>query len=229
MHLLQRAPDRPRVRRPVLKRPSPALVVATLALLTSVTGNAAAAVVITANNQVAAHVIAGANAPSGDTANLIPASVGTTDLHAGAVTPAKLSGEARPHLFNYAVTGLQETKKTVLQLDELSLSIDCQTEYSSGFPYDRTMFLALTSSVAGDAVWSSTGGGATGSKLQPNVLTTITLFDDRFDTGYPSYMIMQVVYHNANRVITLTFSAEVDWASNHKCQVTGTAVPATLK
>jgi len=75
-------------------RPSAALVVAILALFVSLSGTALAAVVISSNHQVAAHTIAGANAPSGDNKNLIPGSVGSGDLHAGAVGAAQLATNA---------------------------------------------------------------------------------------------------------------------------------------
>jgi len=68
------------------KQPSLATVVAFLALFISMTGTALAAVIITSNDQVAAHTIAGANAPAGDNENLISGSVGTSDLHGNAVT-----------------------------------------------------------------------------------------------------------------------------------------------
>jgi hypothetical protein len=79
----------------VRTRPSPATFISIAALVISLSGSAAAAtVIITRNNQVAAHTIAGANAPSGDNQNLIGGSVGTADLHTGAVTGAKLAPNA---------------------------------------------------------------------------------------------------------------------------------------
>lgn len=73
------------------KRPSASMAVALVALFFSLSGTALAAALITSNNQVAAHVISGANGPSGDTKNLIPGSVGTADLHAAAVTVDRLA------------------------------------------------------------------------------------------------------------------------------------------
>ncbi|MFL5796846.1 MAG: hypothetical protein ACJ77A_02790 [Actinomycetota bacterium] len=75
-------------------RTSLTTVLAVLALVISMTGTAvAAAVIITSNDQVAAHTIAGANAPVGDNENLISGSVGTSDLHGNAVTGAKVASD----------------------------------------------------------------------------------------------------------------------------------------
>ena len=63
-------------------RLSPALVVALLALMLSVTGNAAAALIITSNSQVAQNTIAGHHPPSGKHANIIAGSISGVDLSA---------------------------------------------------------------------------------------------------------------------------------------------------
>jgi len=78
----------------VRKRPSLATVLSIVALFVSMTGTAMAAVIVTSNHQVAAHTIAGANAPSGDNENLIPGSVGTADLHENAVSGAKVAKDS---------------------------------------------------------------------------------------------------------------------------------------
>ena len=74
--------------------PSIAPVLAALALFFSLSGTALAAVIISKNSQVAAHTIAGANAPSGDNKNIIAGSLGTSDLHSGAVTTSKVASHA---------------------------------------------------------------------------------------------------------------------------------------
>lgn len=77
------------------RRPSVATVLAALALFVSLSGTAlAASVIITKNSQVAPHVIAGADAPTGDKQNLVLGSVGTADLHGGAVTKGKIAADA---------------------------------------------------------------------------------------------------------------------------------------
>jgi hypothetical protein len=70
-----------------------AIVVAVFALVVALSGTAMSAIIITKNGQVAAHTIAGASAPKGDNQNLIPGSVGTADLHTGAVTGKKLAAK----------------------------------------------------------------------------------------------------------------------------------------
>ncbi len=72
-------------------RPSPAILVALLALFLALAGTAAAAVIITSNSQVAPHTIAGANAAHGLNQNIIAGSVGTADLGGQAVTNATLA------------------------------------------------------------------------------------------------------------------------------------------
>lgn len=72
------------------RRPSPAILIAVLALCLALGGTAAAAVIITSNSQVAPHTIAGANAASGLNQNIIPGSLGTADLANQAVTNTNL-------------------------------------------------------------------------------------------------------------------------------------------
>ena len=91
--------------RGVRRHPGFANVVAVLALFIALGGTAVASVLITSNRQVAAHTIAGANAPSGDNRNLIGGSVGTSDLHNGAVSPAKLAANSRAHKIDFVATG----------------------------------------------------------------------------------------------------------------------------
>jgi hypothetical protein len=71
-------------------RPSPAMVVALIALFVSLGGTAAAAVIITSNSQVASGTISGHKPPSGKHANIISGSVNATDLANQAVTAAKI-------------------------------------------------------------------------------------------------------------------------------------------
>jgi hypothetical protein len=62
--------------------PSPGIAIAALALVLSVGGNAAAAVLISSNAQVAANTIAGHHPPSGRHPNIIGGSVSAADLAA---------------------------------------------------------------------------------------------------------------------------------------------------
>jgi hypothetical protein len=190
----------------------------------SVAGNAAAAVIITANNQVAAHTIAGANAPSGDNHNLIAGSVGTADLHAGAVTATQLSSEARAHKIDFATTDSGDTNKTLLTLDELTFSADCQI---GGL---TELKVSVVSSVAGDIEYSlvpyqgsSHGGG------QPLVANTSATVEDAVVSTGALRETGQAVYRNAHRVITIMFAMVLVHDVTDSCQVTGTAQAAASK
>jgi hypothetical protein len=78
-----------RLRRP--RAPSPALLVALLALFLSVGGTALASLIITSNSQVAAHTIAGAKAGSGVNQNVIPGSLAGSDLANGTLTGTQIA------------------------------------------------------------------------------------------------------------------------------------------
>jgi len=73
------------------KRPSAALIVALIALVFSLAGTAEASFLITSNSQVGPGTVSGHNPPSGDHANIVSGSVGTTDLHSHAVTGSKFA------------------------------------------------------------------------------------------------------------------------------------------
>lgn len=72
---------------------SPSMIVALLALVLSVTGNAAAAVLITSNSQVAQNTIAGHQVPSGKHSNIIAGTISKTDLAPSALVhcPAQMA------------------------------------------------------------------------------------------------------------------------------------------
>jgi hypothetical protein len=71
-------------------------VLSVLALFVAMSGTAVAAssVLIKRNSQVAAKTISGARGPKADKKNIIAGSIGSTDLHAGAVTGAKIAAGA---------------------------------------------------------------------------------------------------------------------------------------
>lgn len=210
--------------------PSPALVVAVLALSLSITSTAAAAaIVISSNSQVAAHTIAGAAAPSGDRQNLIPGSVGTKDLDAGAVTPGKLSDNARAHMIDFVRTGTTNSGwVTLVQLDELTLEARCVVV---GYP--MSLQLRLTSSVPGDVNYgyieasdgnppaSSVAGGTGLAAGTPFGLATL------YSGGPGNRFEGQFVYANGSRVISATFHEVAVQSLNYLCEVTGTAVQAS--
>jgi hypothetical protein len=69
-------------------------VVASLALFVALGGSAAAAVIVSSNDQIAPNTIYGANLPAGKNDNIVGGSVGTSDLGPSAVTNNKLAAAA---------------------------------------------------------------------------------------------------------------------------------------
>jgi hypothetical protein len=69
-------------------------VVAYLALFMALSGTAYAAVIVSANSQVAQSTISGHHPPAGDHSNLISSSINAKDLAGGAVTKAKLGANS---------------------------------------------------------------------------------------------------------------------------------------
>ena len=89
--------------------PTVPVALSSIALIVSVSGTAAAAtaVIVTKIQQVAPHVIAGANAPKGDNETVVSRSMGSTDLHAGSVASSALASGSvtRAKLAANSVTG----------------------------------------------------------------------------------------------------------------------------
>jgi len=199
-----------------------------MALVASVGGNAAAAIIISSNGQVAAHTIAGANAPSGDHKNLISNSVGTTDIHNRAITAAKLSAADRPHKINLLAGGNGTHSRTIV-IDELTLKIQCVADNNS---------VAITptfhTSVAADMNWSyieditgtvtvHASGGAYGANGD-----ALPFLSPASTAGTYIRREGQVIYSNSTRVITVTMYFLVNHDAGNLCEMTGIAVPAAL-
>jgi hypothetical protein len=123
-----------------MKRPSLATVLATLALFFSLSGTAMASLLITKNNQVAPHVIAGANGPSGSNKNLISGSVGSSDLHAGAVTKSKLGSDSvgSSKIADGSITGSD------LNTGQVSSALGLQTALTTTQPGSGISFFSST-------------------------------------------------------------------------------------
>ena len=228
------------------RRPSPALVVAAVALMLSGAGNAAAAVIISSNNQVAAHTIAGANAPSGDHQNLIPGSVGTTDLHNGAVTGVKVAagsltgtnlangsiGTSKLKLPAISFSGLDNDPNdelphhTVLSLDGVVVDVSCEF---TGPPSTTILMLFVKSGASGtlDGLFSraATNGAVTDTTDSHHpVGSTPVMFAWLESTSGTMQLQGQFTYYDSNRVITLTVTGSATF--DHGCQLHGTALPA---
>jgi hypothetical protein len=71
-------------------RPSPAAVLACLALCTALGGTAVAAVIVSSNSQVAKNTIAGHKPPSGDHPNIISGSITSSDVAQNGLTGAAI-------------------------------------------------------------------------------------------------------------------------------------------
>lgn len=203
-------------------------VAASLALVIALGGTAVASVLITSNSQVAAHTIAGANAPSGDKRNLIGGSVGTSDLHNGAVSPAKLAANSRAHKIEFLAVGTTETDSTLLQLDELTFDAQCVPNFAGSLDF----YLIITSSVNGDVNYGyidEFDGGSTSPKAGGTALAAGSPFHlpSVYSNGAAHRWVGQFVYRNPSRVISVTFLAAAYEDANHFCQVSGTAVPAS--
>jgi len=147
-------------------------VLSVLALIVAMSGTAAAVtrVLIKHNSQVAAHTIAGANAPSGDKKNIIPGSLGSSDLHSGAVTNSKIGSNAvragnigssavtNSKLANHAVTAAKlgfptfdvtqletdDTERALVSDQGLTVTYRCAADFN-----DPQLRVSIFSAVAG--------------------------------------------------------------------------------
>jgi hypothetical protein len=217
------------------KRPSPATVLALIALFVSLSGTAIASVIITSNSQVAAHVISGAAGPSGDHKNLILGSIASSDLHAGAVTGTKLAkasvATSKLNLPKIA-TSVANTDAndgaphhTLLSLDGVTLGLSCFAP-STGAVDEKLFLTGPTGEFRGTEAAANSPGTSTDSVIVQTTPDANTAFVDLHSSGTGNlYEEFQITYHNANRVITLFLDASVQGTSK-LCDVYGTAVPA---
>lgn len=131
------------------KRSWVAVVVAVFALVVALSGTAMSAIIITKNGQVAAHTIAGASAPKGDNQNLIPGSVGTADLHTGAVTGKKLASNSvgSSKVLDGSLTGGDLASSTItasnLELQGVAAGLDIRRGYAFDVPGSTDPFVAI--------------------------------------------------------------------------------------
>jgi len=113
----------------MFRRPSAALVVAAVAIFLSTTGTALAAIIISDNSQVAAHTIAGAQAPSGDNQNIIPGTIGTKDLADASVASTKLGDDARTHKIQFLAFAF--SAKVLAQVGHMTFGATCEPNVPS--------------------------------------------------------------------------------------------------
>jgi hypothetical protein len=222
-----------------------ATLLAALALMVAMSGTAVAAVIISSNHQVAKHTIAGVNAPSGDIQNIIPGSVGRSDLHNGAVNGTKVAagsltganlangsvGVGKLKLPRISFSGADSDTldalphHTVLSLDGVTLGVSCTL---AGPPQTTTLWLYVKSSTSGTLRGSFSQG-------TPNAVVTEQNVDKAVGstpvlvTGVESSVGQvdvdgQFTYYDKNRVIALTLAGTSSF--NTGCDLHGTALPA---
>lgn len=222
------------------KHLSPATVLATVALFVSLSGTAAASVIISSNHQVRAHVIAGANAPKGDNHNLIQGSVGSTDLHGNAVTAAKVKngsltgadlangsvgyGKLKLPQISFSGTNTdpieQGPKHTVLRLDDLTLGVACWPNAQ-----DTVLAVYAQSATAG-IIRGSYALGTDNTSTPPFIVDkNVTSTPIRFAVTENATLAGEFTYTDSNRVIALTLDGS-DLGQAGTCDLHGVAVPA---
>lgn len=200
------------------------VMVTILAFIVLGGGTAFAAYVVSSNSQIGPNTIYGHNAPSTANKNVVADSLTGADVKESTLgkVPNAANG-ARRIDFNHPNTDASPV--TILTLDEMTLSARCLQPLLGG----TNLQLYITSTVGADinfAYIDRTGAldpvpRADGIGLSPGVQTHWTGMGD-FGV---SRQEGQLIYHNASRVISVTFDAVAN-DNTGRCQVTATALPA---
>jgi len=229
------------------RRPRHGTAVAYLALFVALGGTAAAAFIVSSNSQIAPNTIYGSNAPTGANKNVVANSLTGNDIlepslarvpsATSALNGARRIAFDQPGMFTGAVT-------SILTLDEMTLKAECYGSTTATTSVQLTLHVASTA--AADINYAFVTGGnndAAPSKFDPEVMAAgrgisagsdVTITKDGqgdfelLDAGGVAHFVRaegQLVYHNANRVITLTLHALAN-GDTGRCQVDGVAVPA---
>lgn len=223
----------------------PTLLIASLALFLSLSGTAAAAIIISSNQQVASHVIAGANAPSGDNKNLISGSVGHSDLHANAVTGANVAngsltgsdvtngsiGYGKLKLPRIIWSGANTdpvnsaSHHTALTIDGVTIGVNCWPDAGLSV---LQLWVTSTSpgTLRGSYVLGSDGTTNNTVALVDKALPAATAVN--FAGAERATLVGQFTYSSSSRVIALMLDAKtINGASGSgSCNLHGTALPA---
>lgn len=222
----------------------------------SVSGTAVAAVIISKNGQVAAHTIAGAQAPNGDKQNIITGSLGTSDLHTGAVTGSKLGADAvtGSKVKNGSLTGADLATGSVgpgkLALPGFSAAVPNTSGVPTFVPMltvgDLTVGLSCytgSSDTAGEFKLKTTATGATvrgfdvggtGNSPPSTSLENVSLAANTvtaIGTAPASesgapHVTGVLIYTDGTRAMTINYDFLAN-ASTHTCQVSGTVLPGS--
>jgi hypothetical protein len=214
-------------------RPSPAMVVACLALFVSIAGTAvAASYLVSSNSQVGPGTISGHHPPTGKHSNLITGSVNAQDLALGSVTGTRLApasvSSSKLNLPRMSFSGSGGDPNdgaphhTVLNLDGVNIGVTCT------FTGPSTELQLYASSSSGGTLRGSFSTGLTGPATSniANVLvsSTPTEFASDASTSTPKDLAGEFTYANANRVIGILVDGSANIVSD-SCDMHGTAVP----
>jgi hypothetical protein len=109
-----------------LRRLSPSMAVALLALFVALGGSAMAAFVVSSNSQVGPNTIAGGNAPAGAHSNIIAGSVAAADIKpnsigSGRILDGSLTGA---DLLNNTITGVQVNEGSLAKVPSAATADD---------------------------------------------------------------------------------------------------------
>jgi len=227
----------------MFRRPSAALVVAAVAIFLSTTGTALAAIIISDNSQVAAHTIAGAQAPSGDNQNIIPGTIGTKDLADASVASTKLGDDARTHKIQFLAFAF--SAKVLAQVGHMTFGATCEPNVPSAGQV--TLLLNVGNSdphAFADISWSYLRSAGTGTVAAAPYANAEVLGVNASD-NLPNLVSSQappasvrddghIVFNDRSdsEVITLVFHADASvdrTGGGAECEVYGDAVEALKK
>jgi hypothetical protein len=219
------------------------MLVALLALFVALGGTAAAAFVVSSNSQIAPNTIYGSNAPTGANKNVVANSLTGNDIlesslaRVPSATSALNGGRRIARDLPGAFPAPPYT--SILALDEMTVKAQC---YRATF---AQLKLHVASTIAADINYTFVIGNdnnADWSHFDPHVMAAGRGISAGTEVGItpngqnddvllaPASVGFeraegQLVYHNANRVITLTLHAVAN-RDTGRCQVDGVAVPA---
>jgi hypothetical protein len=214
------------------------LVLSLIAVIIAASGTAVAAttVIVTKNQQVASHVIAGADAPKGDNKNIISGSIGSTDLHAGSVTAPKLNLPK----FNVSMpdNGQTPVSTTLVAVDGLTLRVACVDTADGQHRHesvrdelqvrreDQGTFDGLTN--AGPILTGNVTADTNDYTLQDLSDTPVTLFDDVANNISAANLTTVLTYFDAaghTATVMMDFGILGDGGGAFTCRAAGNVLP----
>jgi hypothetical protein len=152
-HLRTRAPNNLSSTKRRLSRPSPAMVVACLALFVALSGSAMAAFVVSSNSQIGPNTIYGANKPSSANDNIVDSSITAADIKQNSIGTGRIQDKSllASDLANNTLTGAQINEGTLAQVPNSgALGGIAASDYGQ---YDHSTFVAA-SDCAQVGVWT---------------------------------------------------------------------------